>query len=370
MKFSCEKALLQNAIATAGRAVAAKSSIPALEGILLECREEGLRLTGYDLSCGITTTLEAEVREPGSLVLGARLFGDIVRKLPDDVLTVDSQGERVTVVCGPARFEITGSDPLEFPELPGVDEGNGLVMTQANMKDMIARVIFSVSDNESRPIHTGALFEVEQERLTLVAVDGYRLALRREGVVRTCGAHGFSFVVPAAALSEVEKICQDTDGEVSITQGQRHVTFEIGDTLLVSRRLEGSFLDYKNTIPRQSSVKVVVDKRDLAASIDRTSLIISEKLRSPIRCRFEDGSIAMTAKTALGSVFDRCPMQGDGGALEIGFNNRFLMEAIRYAPADTVRMELNAPTSPCLILPMEGDAFLYMILPVRLRAGD
>jgi len=370
MKFSCEKALLQSAIATTGRAVAPQSSIPALEGILVECLKAGLRLTGYDLSTGITTRVPADVAEQGAMVLSARLFGDIVRKLPDDVLTVASHDNNVHIACGPASFDIVGTDPREFPDLPEVDDGNGLVMTQGRMRDMIARTIFAVSDNESRPIHTGELFEVQNDLLTLVAVDGYRLAIRREPVTSVCGERAFSFVVPAGALSEVVKICGDTDEMVSITQGQRHITFEIGDTMLVARRLEGEFLNYRQTLPRECAVKVTAATRDLQASIERTSLIINEKLKSPVRCKFEDGSIAMLSRTALGSAFDRCPIDGSGGGLEIGFNNRFLMDAVRSAPADTVRLELNTPTSPCLVLPLEGDSFLYMILPVRLKAGD
>ena len=179
MKFSCEKALLLSAINTAGRAVAAKSSIPALEGILAEADSHGLRLTGYNLETGITTLIEAEVVQEGSLVLSARLFGEIVRKLPDDVVSVSTDGNNVSIVCGPTSFDIVGSDPREFPELPEVDEGNTLSIAQEKLKSMISRVIFAVSDNESRPIHTGALFEVEGEELTMVAVDGYRLALRR-----------------------------------------------------------------------------------------------------------------------------------------------------------------------------------------------
>ena len=239
MKFSCEKALLLSAINTAGRAVAAKSSIPALEGILAEADAHGLRLTGYNLETCITTLIEADVSQEGSLVLSARLFGEIVRKLPDDVVSVSTDGNNVSIVCGPTSFDIVGSDPREFPELPEVDEGNTLSITQEKLKGMISRVIFAVSDNESRPIHTGALFEVEGEELTMVAVDGYRLALRREAISGKDGAASFSFVVPGAALSEVEKICADCDQLVSITEGRRHVTFQIGSTVLVARRLEG-----------------------------------------------------------------------------------------------------------------------------------
>ena len=372
MKFSCEKALLQSAIGTAGRAVAAKSSIPALEGILVEATDRGLRLTGYNLETGITTLVEADVAKEGSLVLSARLFGEIVRKLPDDMVSVTTEGNTVNITCGPTSFDIIGSDPREFPELPEVDDGNGLLVAQDKMKAMISRVIFAVSDNESRPIHTGALFEVAGDELTMVAVDGYRLALRREPIAGKSGAAGFSFVVPGTALSEVEKICTDSEEPVSITEGKRHVTFQIGNTLLVARRLEGEFLNYRQTIPQNNSVRVTADTRALQASIDRASLIINEKLKSPLRCKFEDGSLSITSRTAIGTAFDRCPISGDGKGLEIGFNNRFLMDAVKAAPADTVRMELNTPTSPCLILPLEGEPenFLYMVLPVRLKAGE
>ncbi len=370
MKFSCEKAVLQGAIATAARAVAPKSSIPSLEGLLVECTAKGLRLTGYNLITGITTLVDAEIREEGALVLPARLFGEIVRRLPDDMAAVESRDNNVKITCGPAAFDILGEQAEDFPELPEVDRGNRLVMTQERMRDMIARVLFAVSDNESRPIHTGALFDVDPERLTLVAVDGYRMAIRREPVSGTEGAPTFSFVVPAAALTEVEKICGETEEPVTIVQGERHVTFQMGDTLLVARRLEGQFLDYKNTIPKQAKFQMTVDTQELQDSLNRVGLIISEKLKSPVLCRFEKDGIAMTSRTALGSVFDRCPAAGDGGGMEVGFNNRFLLEAARNCPADAVRLEVSSPIAPCLMLPLEGDDFLYMVLPVRIRAED
>ena len=371
MKFSCEKALLQNAVMTAGRVVASKSSILALEGVLVEAENDGLRLSGYNLETGIVTQVDANIEKKGSVVLSARLFGEIIRKLPDDMVAVSADGNNVHISCGPTSFDIMGSSAEEFPELPTVDEGNQLVITQGALKSMISRVIFAVSDNESRPIHTGALFEVEGEQLTMVAVDGYRLALRREKIVRA-SAPAFSFVVPGAALNEVDKICADSDEEVKITGGERHITFEIGSTVLVARRLEGEFLNYRNTIPQNNSVVLEANTADLQISIDRASLIINEKLKSPLRCKFEDGILSITSRTAIGSAFDTCPVTGDGKGLEIGFNNRFLMEAVKAAPADRVRLELNSSTSPCLILPVESEKkdFLYMVLPVRLKAGE
>lgn len=235
MKFSCEKALLQAAISTTSRAVSPKSSIPALEGILLEAGSD-LRLTGYNLETGIRTIVPADIREEGTLVLGARLFGEIVRKLPDDIVTFQSENYMVNIKCGMSEFNILGTDPEEFPELPTVEYQNSLILPQSRLKAMISQTLFAVSDNESRPIHTGSLFEVDSEGLTIVSVDGYRLALRHESIDKKEGAETFSFVVPGAALSEVEKICSDVDEPASVTQGARHVMFKVGDTMLVSRR--------------------------------------------------------------------------------------------------------------------------------------
>lgn len=370
MKFSCEKALLQAAISTTSRAVSPKSSIPALEGILLEAGSD-LRLTGYNLETGIRTIVPADIREEGTLVLGARLFGEIVRKLPDDIVTFQSENYMVNIKCGMSEFNILGTDPEEFPELPTVEYQNSLILPQSKLKAMISQTLFAVSDNESRPIHTGSLFEVDGKGLTIVSVDGYRLALRHEAIDKKEGAETFSFVVPGAALSEVEKICSDVDEPASVTQGARHVMFKVGDTMLVSRRLEGEFLAYRQAIPRNNTIHVEGDTRALLSSIDRVSLIISDKLKSPLRCVFDSNLLKISTKTAIGDAYDECPLSGDGGGLEIGFNNKYLMDALKAAPADKVRLELTTGVSPCVILPTEGEEnFLYMVLPVRLKAGE
>ena len=370
MKFSCEKALLQAAISTTSRAVSPKSSIPALEGILLEAGND-LRLTGYNLETGIRTIVPADIREEGTLVLGARLFGEIVRKLPDDIVTFQSENYMVNIKCGMSEFNILGTDPEEFPELPTVEYQNSLILPQSRLKAMISQTLFAVSDNESRPIHTGSLFEVDSNGLTIVSVDGYRLALRHEAIDKKEGAETFSFVVPGAALSEGEKICSDVDEPASVTQGARHVMFKVGDTMLVSRRLEGEFLAYRQAIPRNNTIHVEGETRALLSSIDRVSLIISDKLKSPLRCVFDSNLLKISTKTAIGDAYDECPLSGDGGGLEIGFNNKYLMDALKAAPADKVRLELTTGVSPCVILPTEGEEnFLYMVLPVRLKAGE
>ena len=369
MKFSCEKALLVSAVATTSRAVAAKSSIPAMEGILIEA-DTRLRLTGYDLEKGIQATVPAEIQEPGSLVLSARLFGEIIRKMPDDVVVFTAQNYMVNIKCGLSEFNILGTDPEDFPELPSVEDKNGFTIKQSALGSMIRQTLFAVSDNESRPIHTGSLFEVDSTGVTVVSVDGYRLALRREAVDKIEGAESFSFVVPGSALSEVEKICSG-EGPVIISQGARHILFQAGETLLVCRRLEGEFLAYRNAIPRNNAIQVVGETRKLLASIDRVSLIISDKLKSPLRCVFGDNVLSITTKTGIGDAADQCPIEGDGGGLEIGFNNKYLMDALKAAPADKLRLEFSSGVAPCVILPAEGEEnFIYMVLPVRLKAGN
>ena len=368
MKFSCEKALLLSAVSTTSRAVAAKSSITALEGILVEAGSQ-LRLTGYNLETGIRTTVPAEIKEKGSLVLSARLFGEIIRKMPDDMVIFTAENYMVNIKCGMSEFNILGTAPEEFPELPTVDQVNGLTLPQSTLRSMIAQTLFAVSDNESRPVHTGSLFEVDESGLTVVSVDGYRLALRHEKVEQHQGELPFSFVVPGSALSEVEKICS---GEESITirQGARHIMFQTGDTVLVCRRLEGDFLAYKKAIPRNNSIKIEGDTRTLLQSIERVSLIISDKLKSPLRCVFGDGMLSISTKTGIGDAADQCPITGDGQGLEIGFNNKYLMDALKAAPAERLRLEFTSGVAPCVILPAEGEEnFIYMVLPVRLKAN-
>ena len=368
MKFSCEKALLSAAVSVTSRAVAVKSSIPAMEGILIEAGSE-LRLTGYNLETGIQARVPSEITQTGSLVLPARLFGEIVRNLPDDMVVVSSQEYTVHIQCGPSKYKILATDAEEFPELPSVDQQNSLTIGQNVLRSMISQTLFAVSDNESRPVHTGSLFEIEGDSLTVVSVDGYRLALRRERMDERTGADAFSFVVPGAALGEVEKICSGEE-PVTVIQGARHILFRTGDNLLVCRRLEGEFLAYRNAIPRNNTIQVECAGRALLTSIDRVSLIISEKLKSPLRCVFGDGVVDITTKTAIGDAADQCPIEGDGQGLEIGFNNKYLKDALKAAPAERLRLEFTSGVAPCVILPAEGEEnFIYMVLPVRLKAS-
>jgi len=367
MKFTCNRSELQNAISIASKAASAKSPIPALEGILIETGIDSIRLTGYDLKKGIYTKVAAEVTEPGSIVLGARIFGDIVRSLPDGSVSIRSEGSTIRISCGNADFSIIGTDAADYPELPTIDGQTGVQLPQNLLSQIIRETIFAVSDSEARPIYMGELFEISEDHLTVVAVDGYRLALRREPVEGT-GAD-CSFIVPGTALSDLEKLCGATDDKVQISLGSKHISFAIGETVLISRRLEGDFLNYKKTVPTSFNVEVRTDRRFLQRTVERVSLIIDDKIKNPIRCTFGSDEIRIICATALGKAEDYCAVDGEGGNLEIGFNNRYLLDALKAAPTDEIKVCLNSGSSPCVIAPADGESnFLYMILPVRLKA--
>ena len=371
IKFSCEKVLLQSAISVTSRAVAQKSSIPALEGLLIHADRE-LTISGYNMQTGIRTKVSANVLQGGDIVLNARLFGDIIRRMPDDIVTFTADDRHmVHLNCGDADFDILGLSARDYPDLPFVEDEYSVSIQQKTLRAMIEETAFAVSTNESRPVHTGALFEIADMGLTVVAVDGFRLAMRREKLEKLEGG-AFSFVAPGSALNEVKSICgADSEDLASVTLGKRHLLFEVGDTELICRRLEGEFLDYKNAIPRKNPISVVAETRSLIESIDRVSVVISDKLKSPVRCTFDYDKVLLSAKTGNGEAKDVCRLSGDGTGLEIGFNNRYLMEALRYAPAETVKIELNTGVSPAIIVPVDGEEnFLYMVLPVRLKSSD
>ena len=368
MKFSCEKYLLQSACGIASRAAASKSPIPALEGLLLQARDR-LTVTGYDLKKGIYTQLEADVKEQGSVVVGARLFGEMIRRLPDGIVTISTDiNNNVNVKCGKSEFNFMGISPEDYPEMPVVDGVNNIALPQKILGSMINQTIFAVADNDMRPIYTGTLFDIEGEELTLVAVDGYRLAKRSEKL-ESAKMENCSFVVPGSALADIERICGDSEELVKISVGAKHISFSIGETVVVSRRLEGEFLNYKKSIPESFKYTVKVDRGEFMSAIDRVALIVSERNTSPVRMTFNDGSIDCLCITPIGRAEDVCTCEGSGEGLQIGFNDRYLKDALKAAAKEELNVCLNSASSPCIITAADGsDNFTYMILPVRLHA--
>lgn len=372
MKFSCEKALLQSAIVTTSRATSPKSSIRALEGILLEAADE-LRFTGYNLETGIRTVVPAEIQETGSLVLSARKFADVVGQLPDDVVNVTTDELSVHIQCGATEYNIPAIDPEEFPELPDVESQSVLTLSRGLLSDMINRTGFAVSTNDGRPILTGSLFEVMNGILTVVSVDGQRLALRREKLEKLPPAD-LSFVVPGGALKEVRTICGEGEEEISISIGARHILFRMDNTLLVTRRLEGEFLNYRQSISWKSEIRLKANVKQLITSISRASVILKDNSKNPLRCIVGDGEIYLSSVTAAdGNSYDICPVEGDGKDLHIGFNHRFMLEALKAVPTEEATLLMGTPSTPCIIVPVDApegeESFLFMVLPVRMSAS-
>lgn len=369
MKFTCEKNQLVSAISVASRTVAQKSAISGLEGILIRAGVKVV-LTGYNLETGITVSVDADIQETGACVMPARLFFDIVRKLPDDTVSIQvDESFKVSIKGGISSFTITALSADDYPELPDVDSEKGIRVPQNELKAMISGTIFAVSENQARPIHTGVLFEVDNDSITSVAVDGYRLALRRylpeESLERT-----LKFVAPAAALKEVEKILGDTDDPATFYPGSKHILFTIGDATLVCRILEGEFLDWRRVLPQNNPVKLVGNVSRLTDSIERVGLVISEKLKSPVRCKFGDNAAELRTVSTIGEAYDVCPIAGDGKDLEIGFNCKYLLDALRAVPDSECTLEMINGLSPIVLNPTEGNRYSYMVLPVRLKAGE
>ncbi|MCQ5129446.1 DNA polymerase III subunit beta [Butyricicoccus faecihominis] len=369
MKFSCEKETLLGLLGTASRAVTGKSAMPLLEGLLIEAENGELTITGYDLSMGIRTTAEADIVEPGRIVLNARLFFDIVRKLPTDAVYLETDDKLLTTIkCGRSVFNLIATEADEYPALAEVSNDTGFTLPQAILKSMIAQTIFSVSDNESKPIHTGCLFELEPGQLNVVAVDGYRLSVRRERIDSISGA--MKFVVPGASLREIERILTEEDGTVDIFPDRKNILFRIGSTTLITRLIDGEFLNYRAAIPAEFEHNVTVDRHELITCIERVSLIVSEKLKNPVRFHFDGSFVQLSCITAIGKSYDECAIDGEVSDLEIGFNNRYMLEALRAAGEDTVRLSLKGSLNPVVVTPLEGDAYTYLVLPVRLKAND
>ena len=367
MRFTCEKSMLVTGLNITGRAVAAKSALSSIEGILCHAGD-GLQLTGYNMETAITYEIEAEVSDMGQCVLPARLFGDIIRRVPEGQVTVVvDENYKVSIRSGYASFTISAESADDYPELPDVSDGKSINIPQMALKELINGTIFAVSENQGRPIHTGVKFEVDGDKVSAVAVDGFRLARRTYHCEKDTG-RTLSFVVPAQSLKEVEKILQDEDADVAFTMGSKHILFQVGNATVVCRLLDGDFLDWRKVVPSDCPIKLVIHVSDFASSIERVGLVVSEKYKSPVRCLFSNQELQLKTNTTIGVAEDKCSLAGDGKDLEIGFNVRYLADALRVIPSEEVCLELTNGLSPIVMTPVDDKHdFAYMVLPVRIK---
>ena len=365
MRIICDTQLLTETCLNVSRCVPAKAAMPHLECILLRADAEGLKLSGFDLDLGITTCISVRVEREGAAVLNAKTLCDILRKMPESSVLIECDEKNMCVIrSGNAEFKLVSLKPEEYPELPTIIEKKEIRMQQVSLREMIKQTIFAVSMEDSKSVHRGIKFEIRPGELRLVAIDGFRLAMRNDFI--EYNGPEFSFVAPAKALAEVIKFIGDEEEFITVEVGKKHIRFGIGGYIIISRLLEGEFLKYESAIPNAKSTTVRVNTKNLIECIERTSIIITEKLRSPIKFIFDEDQIRLSALTAMGNASDKLNASVDGKRTEIGFNNRFMLDALRSCDTDEVLIHLNGPQSPAVIVPPEGDSYLYLILPIKI----
>lgn len=365
MKINCSKTELSEAVSNVSRAVCAKTTIQALEGILLKAQDGKLKLSAYDLEIGISTCINATIEETGDAVISARLLFDMVRRMPAERISIEvNDKNNVNIKGGVTEFNIIGMNPEDYPDLPNINAEETIEVDGAAFKSMINQTIFSVAVNDTRPVQTGTLFESDGENLTMVSVDGFRLALRREAHRGSCEK---SFIVPAKTLSEISKLINDEDCTVSLSVSKKHIIIEVNGYTVISRLLEGEFLDYKSAIPQEAKTKITVNVRSLAECVERVSLLITDRLKSPIRCLFENNMIKISCNTTIGKSYDEIACEIEGEGVEMGFNNKFLLDALKACDSDKICLEILGPLSPMKLVPIEGESFLFLVLPVRIK---
>ena len=365
MKIICNTSVLAEACNIVQRGVSQKSTIPATEGIFMQAKNSRLTLTGYDLEVGSVATIDAEVSAQGKIVLNAKNLCDILRMLPDDVVSIDCDERNISKIkSGETEYSLIGTSADDYPELPSVNKYTSITLELGTIKDMIKKTIFSVSTSERNPVHTGVKFEIGDGLIVLVAVDGARLAIRREVIEREDEAI-LNFVVPAKTLNEILKLNADDEAEIEILVGDRHLIFRMENYEIISRLLEGNFINYKSAIPMTSSTQVLANTRRLIECIERTSLIITDR-SSPVRLVVEDGVMKFSSVTAIGTATDKMPAEVEGSKVEVGFNNRFLIDALKATEQEEIKMEFGSSNQPIIIKPVEGDSFFYLVLPVRI----
>ena len=336
MKIICDKTLLSAAIDGVSRAVTLRSTVPVLEGILLKAEGFSLTLTGYDMELGIVTTIEANVLEPGDIVLNAKLLSDMVRRMPAGQISISvADNGKTTIQGGVAQFEIQSMPAADFPQLPNTGAEETLTIKTGTFREMVERTLYAVSQDEKRPAHTGELFEIAADKLTVVALDGFRLAIVERPVTAN---KEIRIIVPGKTMNEVLRLlANDDEAEVRICANRRFVVFITAGYTIMSRLIEGEFLNYRNVIPEGYRTQAVLDTKGFIETIERASLIITERLKNPLRISFTEGKVIVRCQTSLGRVVDEFAAGCEGEEVEIGFNNRYLLDALRNARTEQVK---------------------------------
>ena len=370
MKIVCYKENILKAINSVVKGVASKTTMPILEGILIQTNDKEIKLTTYDLEIGIEYVMECEVEEQGSTVVNAIMFSEIIRKLPDTEIHITLNDKNLLEIeCEGSLYKLATMNPEEFPELPKIEVENSIEIDQTLLKNMIRKTIFAVSNEESRPIFTGCLFEIENNKLTVVAVDGFRLALR--SIFLNKQSNNFKAVIPGKTLNEVNKILLDSFEPVKIGVSKNQALFEMDNCKIVTRILDGEFLNYKNVIPSNWETRIKVNKNNIQNSFERISLIssstVEKEKKYPVKVQVDIGKITISCTNQTGDAKEELYVSTEGKNLEAGFNPKYFLDSLKAIDDEEVYIEFGSSISPCLIKSTENNDYTYMILPIRLK---
>ncbi len=365
MRFNCPSNVLLQGLSTVTRALSTRSTQPIYEGVQIRTCEEGLRLTCSDGSISIVTVVPADIAEEGACVLPGRLLHEVVRKMPDAELSASmTPNHQVTIKCVGSRTTLSGQSADHYPELPHVNADESFILPQVMLRNMIQQTSFAISSDESRMVLTGSLLELSHGEVRMVALDGFRLGMRVERI--SGSAPELSAIIPGKTLSEIAKIMSDDETQMAIVLiGGNQMMLTMGQTQFYSTLIEGEFIKYRQILPADFKTRVKVSRDALSMCVERASLMAREGKNNLIRMKIEDGSIVITANSESGDAYEEMDAEIEGEGLSIAFNVKYISDVMRALDEDEVYMCFNSSVSPCLIKPVEGDAFLYLVLPVR-----
>ena len=371
MKIVCYKDTILKAINSVVKGVASKTTMPILEGILIQTNDNEIKLTTYDLEIGIEYVMECDVKEQGSTVVNAIMFSEIIRKLPDTEIHISINDKNLLEIeCEGSLYKLDTMNPEEFPELPKIEVENSIEVDQSVLKNMIRKTIFAVSSEESRPIFTGCLFEIKNNKLNVVAVDGFRLAWKSKFLQNEI--NDFSAVIPGRTLNEINKILTDSFDTIKIGVSKNQALFEMENCKIVTRLLDGEFLNYASVIPENWETRIRVDKSSLQNCFERVSLIsassIEKEKKYPVKVTVEIGKVTISCTNQTGDAKEEIFVETEGQNLEAGFNPKYFLDALRAIDDPEVFIDFGSSISPCIIRPTEekGD-YIYMVLPIRMK---
>ena len=368
MQFTMNAQDLLDGLNTVTRALSARPAKPILEGVLIEANDNAVTLTCSDGSLSIESVITASVAEGGRAVLPGRLFTELVRKLPGGDVTIKfGDNYNATIRCMSSRSNLAGMNPMEYPEMPEVTSGTTVNIQQNRLRDMISRVVFAIAMDETRQILTGCLLEVNPDEARLVALDGYRLAMQKifQPFQLPADKPSLRAVIPGRVLNELSKILYEEETFCSLTFDKTRMQATFGNTRLSTVLLAGEYIDYKKILPPAFKTTARANRSDVQNAIDRASLMAREGKNNLIRMAFRENQLAITSNAELGDVHEEMDAKLQGDPIEIAFNAKYITDVIRNVTDSELCMKFNSNVSPCVFSPVEGDQYLYLILPVR-----